>query len=364
MATICVFCGASGKMTAEHVLPNWLAGIGLTSQPAAGAASGWLNRSPQPRGPGKPFRTTVRAVCASCNNGWMSGLEQVARRVLTPMIRGEETVVSKDDQPVLAMWALKTTLVAMMVSSQEDRAQGYGLPPAEFVELHSQRDQRQPPDHVQVWLGRFDGKQHLASVQATPMIVTAQDAAKSDFPHAYMFSVLLGETFLQGIRFTTPSLGFDLTTEQGFTPIWPVRSDLDWPTGEAVTDDTLRRVQKGLNLRPVEPGLQLLPFRPAVDLPGSAAEGRMVRVPAPCGKHAVNYPAALVTEAMDRRFYAFMTMCECPKAYLVHTESDGAHFKAEGPLEAIEASYEALSGEEDLMEVPDGKFFYKHLRSS
>src|SRR5664280_978873 len=125
MATTCVFCGASGKMTAEHVLPNWLANLGLTSQPIdGGTGSGWLNRSPQFRESGKPFQTKVKTVCATCNNGWMSELEQVANRILTPIIQGEDTAVSKEDQPVLAMWALKTTLVAMMVSSQEDRAQG------------------------------------------------------------------------------------------------------------------------------------------------------------------------------------------------------------------------------------------------
>lgn len=356
MTTTCIFCGASGKMTAEHVLPNWLTSIGLASEPVVETASGWLNRSPQSRGSGRPFQTRVKAVCAACNNGWMSELEQIARRILTPIIRGEPRGILEDDQPALAMWALKTTLVAMMVSSREDRTLGYGLPEAEFTDLYMQRGQPRPLDHVQVWLGRFSGEQHTASVQATPMIVTADGLAEPGDPHAYVFSVLLGEMFLQGIRFTTLSLALDLTAEQGFAQIWPVLGGIDWPTGETVTDDTLRRVQKGLNLHPIEPELQLLPFRPAVDLLRSTAEGRMVRLPTPCGKHHVYYPGILAAAAMRGTFYAFMTVCECPKAYLVHTESDGAHFKAEGPPEVIGATYEELPGEENLVENLDSKF--------
>src|SRR5664279_2981044 len=90
MATACVFCGASGTMTKEHVLPDWLERIGLTGQPAA-AGSGWLNRSSEYRQTSRPFQTTVKAVCATCNNGWMNQLEQIAGRVLAPIIRGEDT---------------------------------------------------------------------------------------------------------------------------------------------------------------------------------------------------------------------------------------------------------------------------------
>jgi hypothetical protein len=37
------------------------------------------------------------------------------------------------------MWALRTTLMAMRSSSQQDRDQGYGLPPTEFTDLPRQK---------------------------------------------------------------------------------------------------------------------------------------------------------------------------------------------------------------------------------
>ncbi|MDQ1721870.1 MAG: hypothetical protein QOI26_1604, partial [Pseudonocardiales bacterium] len=58
--------------------------------------------------------------------------------------------------------------------------------------------------------------------------------------------------------------------------------------------------------------------------------------PAPCGEHSVSYPDVLVEAALRGEFYAFATACGCPdRAYLVHTASDSAHAKAEGPATDI-----------------------------
>src|SRR5260370_40420026 len=86
----------------------------------------------------------------------------------------------------------------------------------------------------------------------------------------------------------------------------------------------------GLNLRAAQPHVRLRPWQPAVDLEDSALVGSDVRLPTPCGEHAVFYPSLLVSEAMRGNFSSFVARCECDKAYLVTTESDGAHFKAEG----------------------------------
>jgi hypothetical protein len=75
----------------------------------------------------------------------------------------------------------------------------------------------------------------------------------------------------------------------------------------------------------------------------------------------VYYPIRLVDEAMCGRFYAFMTACECPSAYLIHTEANGAHCKAADTAEAISAMYEGLPGEEHVIGDEHGVFSYKRL---
>ncbi|MBV9161240.1 MAG: hypothetical protein JO281_06750 [Pseudonocardiales bacterium] len=87
----------------------------------------------------------------------------------------------------------------------------------------------------------------------------------------------------------------------------------------------------------------------------------MVELPTICGKHVMYYPTMLVREAMRCRFYAFAMACECPTAYLIQTEQDGAHCKAADTAEAISELYEAVSGEEIGIEDEHGSFWCKQL---
>ncbi|PSR20353.1 MAG: hypothetical protein C7B45_15330 [Sulfobacillus acidophilus] len=80
MARRCVFCGASGPMTREHVWPDWLSRTGFPNEPTV-IESGPLNRLPSEFGPMRPLSTTVKAVCDKCNNGWMSRLEKELRHL-------------------------------------------------------------------------------------------------------------------------------------------------------------------------------------------------------------------------------------------------------------------------------------------
>jgi len=87
LARQCVFCESTSDLTREHVLPDWLTDIGLDSEPSIHHA-GPLNRLPR-EWSAKPFKTTVKMVCATCNNGWLSELEGSAKPVIAPLIRGE-----------------------------------------------------------------------------------------------------------------------------------------------------------------------------------------------------------------------------------------------------------------------------------
>jgi hypothetical protein len=102
-------------------------------------------------------------------------------------------------------------------------------------------------------------------------------------------------------------------------------------------------------------------WREATDLPDSQAKGGTVRLPTPCWKHNAYYPGVLVAEAVRGRFHACMTSCDCGKAYLVRTEPDGALFRAEGSPAAIQAKYEALPGEELVIEDEGGMFVCKPI---
>lgn len=174
-------------------------------------------------------------------------------------------------------------------------------------------------------------------------------------------TIVLGQLVLHGVRYTTPSLQVEVTTQHELPQLWPTTGPIGWPAGMSVDDASLLGFAGAKDLLSAETQIEVLPWKPATELPPSRAVDGMMELPTACGKHVVYYPAALVGEAMRGRFYAFGTSCECGTAYLIQTEPDGAHCKAIDTIEAIAELYESLSGDEAMLDDRHGVFPCKRL---
>lgn len=62
-----------------------------------------------------PQSLAIKNVCAQCNNGWMSAVEEAARPALTPLVKGEPHVFTVEAQRLVAIWA---TLKVMVLDGQ------------------------------------------------------------------------------------------------------------------------------------------------------------------------------------------------------------------------------------------------------
>ena len=111
----CIFCGGR-PVTAEHVLPKWLAGIlqqgrgrflGTVEYVRAGQPA-----QARPHVSRKELLAPVRIVCKDCNGGWMSQLQTDAKVLLEPMVLDQgRTWMASEDQALLARWAALTALL-------------------------------------------------------------------------------------------------------------------------------------------------------------------------------------------------------------------------------------------------------------
>ena len=107
----CIFCGAEGKLSREHVFPRWLEEL----FPDLGEVD-YLRRlvtfstDQHDKRPGPSFDVVVRDVCRDCNHGWMERLESQARPILTPMLLDVPRVVTAVEEHIVATWATKTML--------------------------------------------------------------------------------------------------------------------------------------------------------------------------------------------------------------------------------------------------------------
>lgn len=139
----CVFCGAR-PVTREALIPKWLRKL---LKERTGAA---FDRTPGRKPWVMSLLTTVRRqVCAACNNGWMSELENEAKPVLTPMLLDETSVLSPRQQVTLAKWAMKFVMVA---------SAGTDTFPTESYERF--RNHRLPLRGTAIWTAYYAGGRH------------------------------------------------------------------------------------------------------------------------------------------------------------------------------------------------------------
>jgi hypothetical protein len=340
----CVFCGSARKLTGEHVFPAWLRTVGLILTPVNHGA-GPLNGMLRDLGTSSPFNRKIRAVCGACNGGWMSALEAAVKPELSDAILGSSKSIPARAHAVISVWIHKTAMVGALYSADAGGKPRRALPEDEFHELHAARHAQVPLRDTQFWAGRYTSRVRSASTWLTPMVVEIDGLPPSPLPQAYLMTVQIGALLLQGVRFTSPGLFFEMSAGPALSSLWPSLGDLTL-SAEPIDDEAfISSVTKGLHLRSSLGAARLRPWRVATELPASEALGTMVELPTLC-EHSVRYPSALVHHAYQGLFYWFTLRCSCGTAFLLCTEPDGVHVRAVGPADDIEREYVSLTGDE------------------
>ena len=116
----CVFCG-SGNLSKEHIWPDGARKLFQGSEAPAhtevqatliGKGRTALGQPKEMTRQGSTFTKKVRVVCATCNNTWMSALEEEAKTILLPLITSQEIILNVDQQRLLAEWLVMKTMFA------------------------------------------------------------------------------------------------------------------------------------------------------------------------------------------------------------------------------------------------------------
>lgn len=252
--TPCVFCGATGSLSTEHVVPKW------------------VRKALQIREPVKEFSGTAyvgaaetlaivfHEVCVSCNKGWMESLERAAGqssgRSFWGAAPGSSRVLDPDQQAILATWAVKTSL---LLTLSKFRGQDYGWIPVSTLQwLYRYYDARIPPPSTRVWMAGFSTSEVPASAQAACLYDTSRE------PAAQCVTFSAGCALFQ--VFATEQEDADLSPDNEawlapkglYTPallqIAPSCSRLRWPPevvfGVGDREALAGRLGQGLPLRP------------------------------------------------------------------------------------------------------------------
>jgi hypothetical protein len=158
-STPCVFCGARGSLSTEHVVPKWVRKALQIREPVREfSGTSYV-------GAAETLAIVYHEVCARCNSGWMETLETLTRPVLGPLLLGAAPGTSRmlgpDQQAILATWAVKTSL---LLALSKFRGQDHGWIPVSTLQwlYHSSH---LPPPGTRVWMGGLHTSDIPASVQ-------------------------------------------------------------------------------------------------------------------------------------------------------------------------------------------------------
>jgi hypothetical protein len=85
----CAFCGSAASLTGEHIWSDWLSRL-LGKRKVR---YNWTEAD----GTVKEYRLVglnakVNIVCETCNNGWMSDLENAVKPIVQPMILNADEI--------------------------------------------------------------------------------------------------------------------------------------------------------------------------------------------------------------------------------------------------------------------------------
>jgi hypothetical protein len=223
----CIFCGDRVN-SKEDAWPLWLMRqLGNTEMGIVEAQRGmhppkkWLSTK-------YPLR--IGFVCKTCNNGWMSELENRVKPVIERFFLDEQVTLDQNAQTILAIWSCKNAMVY--------EALRYN-PPWFFTtqERNTFRESLHLPSQTSIWIAK--------SIGLTGLFCSASDlngiATEShNQVKAYVTTMGFGPIAIQILngKFSTPihqniTITGDLQPgpwEQTTIQIWPISNDkVSWP---------------------------------------------------------------------------------------------------------------------------------------
>jgi len=231
----CGFCNNT-DVTQEHLWADWLRELILESRSEGGIRTfrAEIEREGELISFAKnDLELTVGMPCRSCNNGWMSDLENSVRPFMREMVyRGQRTLLDDERTRALIHWVVKTAMVYEFTGRAEE--------PKYFTqdERRAFKDARALPQNLWIWLGRYDGILPLHSLQL-------RGSGDSGTPEIFSLTVTANFLVCQVLAYRDSDDDLALyaraTQTERLLPLYPPTGAwMNWPPAVTIEDYGLR----------------------------------------------------------------------------------------------------------------------------
>lgn len=248
-----MFCGNRGQMTKEHAWPQWLgrripvepvqysynSGFARTSETALTELA---NESVVKQG--SVLTSRIREVCATCNNGWMSRLEEEVRphleKLWAPGYPLGLTVLDEEAVATTAAWATKTAWVRERAAQHENTADS-------ATRLHLATTLTVPP-LTAVWAARHNGELNFAAFTAAVEVSHQDQHWKLGERREVMLCCLVFRNLAVLVR-TDSGTGVPPMQLPGerWRQLAPSQGSVLWPPSRPISDEEATLVAKVLS---------------------------------------------------------------------------------------------------------------------
>jgi hypothetical protein len=165
---------------------------------------------------------TVNSVCARCNNGWMSELENRVKPIVEALFSEEPVTLKSDDQATLALWSVKNAMVFEELRGAQSRF---------FVQTERKalKETLQPTQLTSVWIAKcvWHGGPYCSASNLSGVVEASADQVK-----AYITTMCFGPLAIQVGSIKLPESigpGTNVTADMRPGP-WPSTALQIWPT--------------------------------------------------------------------------------------------------------------------------------------
>jgi len=100
---------------------------------------------------GEPQSGRLTIACEACNTGWMHDLQDAARPILIPLIKGERYSLHRKAQATLAAWMTMFTMVAEYMTKDPTKV---GASPEDRRYL---KENLAVPPNWKIWIANYEG---------------------------------------------------------------------------------------------------------------------------------------------------------------------------------------------------------------
>lgn len=153
---------------------------------------------------GDPLRSKLKIVCKACNSGWMSGLQDAAKKILIPLIEGRRTGLAETAQTTIAAWCTMATMTGDYLS-HDATAVGISQKERDWF-----RDHKAPPENWRIWIGHYPGRKGLWNHYVVP-ILDAKDVLHATTnslarPNTQTTTFVIGNFFVHAMSGDPPTV--------------------------------------------------------------------------------------------------------------------------------------------------------------